>query len=117
MEPFEVGAPKGNYDTLTINILHGICGACIDMPERYEEVKAYFFRLKDLRFSDLEAEKHALTWAYILRFLDGPDKILDFAGSQFKNIKPEYGDWTTEVKEDLLLFIRKRHENWIRRET
>lgn len=85
-----------NISVLTENIIHGLGD---------EEAEDYYFRLRSLGFSELEAERHALSLLGILRILRG---ILPIASLLHKNYREE-------VLNDLVSYITKRHEVYIRR--
>lgn len=92
-----------NLSILTQNILLGL---------QHPQAEQCFFRMRDLGFSELEAERHAQDWRLICEFLE---QFLPIAGKHLTEQRPELV-WTPETQSDLIKFIRVRHEHWIRRE-
>lgn len=89
-----------NHSVLTLNILHGLHGAC-ESEELYTEVETMYFRWLDLKESPLQAEKKTLDWIYVSTFLH---RIYPY--SELK-LSPD-------IQASLHEFIRKRYEVYAR---
>jgi len=103
--PYEVGADKKNYNSLTINILHGLAGACLDHPGLYEEAEGEYFYWLSRHEDELLAERRALAWAHLVLFLS---KTIPFAAT----LLPKHLEWTDDIEDDLVSFFQKRWRVW-----
>lgn len=97
-----------NHSVLTLNILHGLRGACDGDKVLYEEAEAMFFRWLDLKESSLAAEAKTLDWLSISYLMH---KLYPFAKKNY--IFGQYV-FTEEVQASLHEFIRKRYEVYAR---